>query len=172
MIGPKKSTYQGGTLFTRVFDGNAFILGCAANGGFVYTQPNITCPSGTTGLVTQGDFDGDGVRDVGRYFSVSQPVPARNIEPFQTGLVELYSAPPSDLPRPLGGFNWLDNSTVIFFMHRLQSELSASKGDCKRLREQVSALQHKLQLVQSTKVELLSVVSGMQDFLASGWNAN
>ncbi len=115
MIGPEDSAYQGGELFTRVFDGNAFILGCAANGGIFYTTPNITCPSGTTGLVTQGDFDGDGVRDIGLYFSVTQPVPARNIEPFQTGLVELYSAPPSDLPRPLGGFNWIDNSTVIFF---------------------------------------------------------
>lgn len=115
MVGPQQSEYQGGTWFVRVFDGNAFILGCAANNGFVYTPPNITCPSGTTGLVTQGDFDGDGVRDIGRYFSVSQPIPARSIEPFQTGLVSLYSGPPSDLPRPLGGFNWVDNSTVIFY---------------------------------------------------------
>jgi hypothetical protein len=115
MIGPNDSEYQGGEWFVRVFDGNATILGCAANNGFVYTPPNILCPSGTTGLVTSGDLDGDGVRDVGRYFSVSQPIPARNIEPFQTGLVELFSAPPSDLPRPLSGFNWVDNSTVIFY---------------------------------------------------------
>jgi len=115
MIGPEDSAYQGGSLFVRVFDGNTFILGCAFNNDVFYVTPNIACPSGTTGLVTQGDFDGDGVRDVGRYFSVSQPVPAVNIEPFQTGLVELFSAPPSDLPRPLGGFNWIDNSTVIFF---------------------------------------------------------
>jgi hypothetical protein len=27
----------------------------------------------------------------------------------------LFSAPPSALPRPLGGFNWTDNSTVIFY---------------------------------------------------------
>jgi hypothetical protein len=46
---------------------------------------------------------------------VTQPVPARQIEPFQTGLVELFSAPPSDLPRPLGSFNWIDTSIVIFF---------------------------------------------------------
>ena len=115
LIGPNDSEYQGGSLFVRVFDGNAFILGCAANGGFFFTPPNITCPSGTTGLVTQGDFDGDGVRDLGRYFSVSQPVPAANIEPFQTDLIELFSAPPSELPRPLGGFSWEDVSTVIFF---------------------------------------------------------
>lgn len=115
MVGPQKSDYLGGFWFVRVFDGNAEILGCAANNGFFYVTPNITCPSGTTGLVTQGDFDGDGVRDIGRYFSVGQPIAAGSIEPFQTGLVELFSAPPSKLPRPLGGFNWIDNSTVVFF---------------------------------------------------------
>ena len=60
-------------------------------------------------------MDGDGVRDVGVYISISQPVPARSIQPFLTEAVELFSAPPSALPRPLGGFNWTDNSTVIFY---------------------------------------------------------
>lgn len=115
MTGPQTSEYLGGELFVRAFDGNAEILGCNANNGFFYVTPNIFCPAGTTGLVTQGDFDGDGVRDIGRYFSVGQPIPAGNIEPFQTGLVELFSAPPSKLPRPVGGFSWIDNSTVIFF---------------------------------------------------------
>jgi len=82
MIGPNDSEYQGGELFVRVFDGNAAILGCAANFSPFYTTPNIFCPSGTTGLVTQGDLDGDGVRDVGVYVSISQPVPARSIQPF------------------------------------------------------------------------------------------
>jgi hypothetical protein len=99
----------------RVFDGAAGILGCASNFSPFYTTPNILCPSGTTGLVTQGDLDGDGVRDVGVYISISQPVPARSIQPFLTESVELFSAPPSALPRPLGGFNWTDNSTVIFY---------------------------------------------------------
>lgn len=115
MIGPNDSEYQGGELFVRVFDGNASVLGCAANFSPFYTTPNILCPSGTTGLVTQGDLDGDGVRDVGVYISISQPVPARSIQPFLTEAVELFSAPPSALPRPLGGFNWTDNSTVIFY---------------------------------------------------------
>jgi hypothetical protein len=115
MIGPNDSEYQGGELFVRVFDGNASTLGCAANFSEFYTSPNILCPSGTTGLVTQGDFDGDGVRDVGVYVSVSQPVPARSIQPFLTEAVELFSAPPSALPRPIGGFSWTDNSTVIFY---------------------------------------------------------
>lgn len=115
MVGPRESEYLGGELNVNVHDGFFTVLGCAANNDFFYVQPNITCPSGTTGLITAGDFDGDGVRDVGRYFSVSQPVAARNIEPFRTDLVELYSAPPSDLPRPLGGFNWEDTSTVVFY---------------------------------------------------------
>jgi hypothetical protein len=115
MIGPNDSEYQGGELFVRVFDGNASVLGCAANFSPFYTTPNILCPTGTTGLVTQGDLDGDGVRDVGVYISISQPVPARSIQPFLTEAVELFSAPPSALPRPLGGFNWTDNSTVIFY---------------------------------------------------------
>ena len=115
LIGPSDSEYQGGELFVRVFDGNASVLGCAANFDIFYTPPNIFCPSGTTGLVTQGDFDGDGVRDTGVYVSVSQPIPARSIQPFLTQAVELFSAPPSSLPRPLGGFNWSDNSTVIFY---------------------------------------------------------
>ena len=115
MVGPRDSEYQGGELFVRVFDGAAGILGCASNFSPFYTTPNILCPSGTTGLVTQGDLDGDGVRDVGVYISISQPVPARSIQPFLTESVELFSAPPSALPRPLGGFNWTDNSTVIFY---------------------------------------------------------
>jgi len=115
MVGPRDSEYQGGELFVRVFDGAASILGCASNFSPFYTTPNILCPTGTTGLVTQGDLDGDGVRDTGVYISISQPVPARSIQPFLTESVELFSAPPSALPRPLGGFNWTDNSTVIFY---------------------------------------------------------
>ena len=79
MVGPRESEYLGGELNVNVHDGFFTVLGCAANNGFFYVLPNITCPSGTTGLITAGDFDGDGVRDVGRYFSVSQPVAARNI---------------------------------------------------------------------------------------------
>lgn len=115
MIGPKESVYEGGAWNIIVADGAIGILGCSANGGMFYTTPNIFCPSGTTALVTVGDADGDGIRDSGLYFSMIQPIPARNIEPFQTGLVELFSGPPSDLPRPLGSFNWVDNSIVIFY---------------------------------------------------------
>eukprot|EP00095_Tigriopus_kingsejongensis_P010337 snap_masked-scaffold7154_size3354-processed-gene-0.0 protein:Tk10337 transcript:snap_masked-scaffold7154_size3354-processed-gene-0.0-mRNA-1 annotation:"proprotein convertase subtilisin kexin type 4" len=115
MVGPNESEYEGGSWDIGVFDGSVGVLGCIANFGFAYTTPNIACPSGTTGLLTQGDLDGDGVRDLGLYVSVSQPIPARQVEPFRTGLVELFAAPPSRLPRPLGGFNWEDNSIVIFY---------------------------------------------------------
>lgn len=115
MIGPNESEYLGGELNVFVGDGFFTVLGCSANNDIFYTTPNIFCPTGTTGLITAGDFDGDGVRDVGNYFSISQPVPARNIQPFLTEKVELYSAPPSDLPRPLGAFSWEDTSTVVFY---------------------------------------------------------
>ena len=115
MVGPRESEFLGGELSVNVHDGYFSILGCLANNGFSYVTPNITCPNGTNALVTAGDFDGDGVRDVGTYFSIAQPVPAASIAPFKTDLVELFSAPPSDLPRPLKGFNWRDNSTIVFY---------------------------------------------------------
>ena len=115
MVGPNESEYLGGELNVFVGDGFFSTLACAANNDFFYVTPNILCPSGTTGLITSGDIDGDGVRDVGRYFSISQPVPARSIQPFLTEKVELFSAPPSELPRPLGAFSWVDTSTVVFY---------------------------------------------------------
>ena len=115
MVGPQESEFLGGELNVNVHDGYFSILGCAFNNDFAYVPPNIACPNGTNALVTAGDFDGDGVRDIGTYFSISQPTPAASIEPFKTSLVELFSAPPSDLPRPLSGFNWRDNSTVVFY---------------------------------------------------------
>ena len=115
MVGPNESEYLGGELNIWVRDGFYTFLECVDNFGDFYATPYLFCPSGTTGLVTSGDVDGDGVRDTGVYVSVAQPFPARSIEPFRPELVELYAAPPSDLPRPLGSFNWIDDSTVIFF---------------------------------------------------------
>ena len=114
MVGPNESEYLGGELNIFVRDGFATFLPCANNFSIFYSTPNILCPTGTTGLVTAGDVDGDGVRDVGFYLAIAQPFPARNIEPFRPERVELYAAPPSDLPRPLGAFNWVDDSAVIF----------------------------------------------------------
>jgi len=115
IVGPEQSEFEGGSWNLGVIDGIAPVLACFANGGAFFQPPALGCTAGTTGLVTVGDFDQDGIRDTGLYFSVTQPLPAINIEPFQTNLVEFASGPPSDLPRPLGGFNWVDNSVVVFF---------------------------------------------------------
>jgi hypothetical protein len=117
MTGPNESEYLGGSWNLRLRDGLIFYLPCWANFGPFFTGPTTIppCQSGTTGLITQGDLDGDGIRDVGVYLSVANPVPARQVEPFQTGLVELSAGPPSSLPRPLGGFNWIDTSVVAFY---------------------------------------------------------
>ena len=65
MVGPRESEFLGGELSVNVHDGYFSILGCLSNNGFSYVTPNITCPNGTNALVTAGDFDGDGVRDIG-----------------------------------------------------------------------------------------------------------
>lgn len=114
-VGPEDSIYLGGSWNIALNDGSFGVLGCAFNGGFQFVAPNIACPSGTTGLITQGDIDEDGLRDTAQYFSITQPQRAVAVEPFQTNLVELFAAPQSDLPRPLGGFNWIDTSVVVFF---------------------------------------------------------
>jgi hypothetical protein len=114
-VGPEDTVFEGGAWNLSLRDGVVFVLPCAGNAGFIFEAPNIFCPSGTTGLITQGDFDGDGLRDIGLYYSVNQPIPAIQVEPFQSNLISLEAAPPSDLPRPLGGFSWEDSSIVVFF---------------------------------------------------------
>jgi len=115
IVGPEESEFEGGSWDLVVLDGIIPLLGCFANGGTFFQPPVIGCTAGTTGLVTVGDFDFDGIRDTGLYFSIGQPIPASSIEPFQSELVEFASGPPSDLPRPLGSFSWVDNSVVAFF---------------------------------------------------------
>lgn len=127
MEGPFESDYLGGSLDVNLSDGSFAFLPCGAvlpNGSSVasglfpvFITPSVGCASGTTGLIsmTADDFDGDGVRDSGSFVSVTQPIPALQVEPFRTSLISLFSAPPSDLPRPLGGFSWTDASTIIFF---------------------------------------------------------
>ena len=114
-VGPNSSVYLGGSFNVTLIDGAYTILPCAYNGSLFYAAPDIFCNAGTTALVDSGDLDGDGIRDNRAYFSVGQIFTAVQVEPFQSSLIELYSAPPSALPRPLGGFNWRDNSVVLFF---------------------------------------------------------
>lgn len=115
VTGPDTSEYLGGSWNIAVNDGTLAGFPCFADGGVFFVPPTLGCAAGTTGLVTSGDLDGDGIRDSGQYFSLVQPIGAINIEPFQTDLVQLTSAPPSDLPRPLGSFNWIDNSITVFW---------------------------------------------------------
>ena len=81
---------------------------------FFFPPSNIPpCPLGATGFVASGDVDRDGVRDDNQYWSVSTVIPALVIEPARPELCQLYSAPPSKLPRPLT--NFADDSVVTFF---------------------------------------------------------
>lgn len=115
ITGPGESEYLGGEWIVTVLDGVFLVLPCFANDGFVYQPPTLGCANGTTALITQGDFDGDGLQDIGRYYSIDQPIPASRIEPFTPDLIELFAAPPSELPRPVDAFDWTDQSVVGFY---------------------------------------------------------
>lgn len=71
------------------------------------------CPLGATGFVAAGDVDRDGIRDDNQYWSVQSVIPAFVIEPSRPELAQLFSAPPSKLPRPLPNFR--DDSVVTFY---------------------------------------------------------
>lgn len=113
--GPRTFEYQGGSLGTTIEDGVYSLAGCDYNGYPFRVTPNIFCPLGTTGFVTEGDVTGDGVRDTNRYFSIAQIIAARQVEPFQTSRIRMVAAPPSALSRPIGGQGWEDSSIVIWF---------------------------------------------------------
>ncbi|MEN8736184.1 MAG: hypothetical protein ABF337_02915, partial [Akkermansiaceae bacterium] len=97
--GPRTFEYQGGALGTTIEDGVYSLAGCDYNGYPFRVTPNIFCPLGTTGFVTEGDVTGDGVRDTNRYFSIAQIIAARQVEPFQTSRIRMVAAPPSALSR-------------------------------------------------------------------------
>ena len=52
-------------------------------------------------------------------------------------------------------------------LHRLQEELTESRGECKRLAEQVSTLQTKMKSMQGAKREILACCAEMSDYLAT-----
>lgn len=114
--GPFTVDFAGGDLNVNTRDGNAIISDCF---GFIQGFPFIIppgpgCPLGTTGYIAEGDINGDGIRDAGGFWSISEVIPAFVIEPFRPDKVALVAAPPSDLgPRPLGGFS--DQGAVIFY---------------------------------------------------------
>lgn len=71
------------------------------------------CPLGSTAFIAAGDVDRDGRRDDNQYWSVLSVVPALAVEPFRPELCQLYSAPPSKLPRPLQNFR--DDGVLTFY---------------------------------------------------------
>lgn len=117
ITGVNQFEYLGGEWYVDVQDGIFIVLPCFANFGEAYQVPIQLppCPAGTTGLITQGDIDGDGIRETGLYVSIEQPIPTSSIQPFAPERIELDSAPPSQLPRPVAAFNWSDQSARIFY---------------------------------------------------------
>ncbi|MGB6222556.1 hypothetical protein [Haloferula sp.] len=105
--------FRGGDLFVGFRDGGVSFAQCVDDPSPVIVRPYIFCPIGTTGFIASGDFNGDGVRDDLSFYSISQVIPAILVEPFLPDLCQLISAPPSELPRPLGPF--VDRGSIIFF---------------------------------------------------------
>ncbi|MGJ8697155.1 MAG: hypothetical protein ACSHYF_12625 [Verrucomicrobiaceae bacterium] len=114
-VGDRQFIYEGGDLAMNLRDGSVTIVNCVDNGSRVRVLPYIFCPLGTTGFITAGDIDDDGIRDVNTYWSVGGLVAAQNVEPFQTQRIRMIAAPPSTLGRPLGGASWEDSSVVVWF---------------------------------------------------------
>jgi len=103
--------FEGGTFSIGARDGLVvYEAGCIAP---VYFPPLPICPIGATGFVTAGDIDGDGLEDNGSYLSVLSIARAAILRPFQQERVALVAAPPSLLPRPLGGF--VNDSRSVFY---------------------------------------------------------
>ena len=79
--------------------------------------PLIGCATGSTGLISFGDANDDGVLDSNTYWEVLSDTPALTIEPFRPELCQLAAAPASPLNRPQGGF--VDDGVVSFWNTQL-----------------------------------------------------
>ena len=114
---PDAVNYREGSFRIRLFDGNwTYDAGCPLNGSAAYYPPSNPlppCPLGATGYLVGGDADNDGNRDDFTYWSVIDVVPAFYIAPNRADLCSLYSAPPSELPRPIGAFT--DMTDTMYF---------------------------------------------------------
>jgi hypothetical protein len=109
-----QTRFLGGQFNVDVSDGSAQYVGCFANGG-TYIQPPVTpgCPLGTTALVVAGDFDGDGLSDSQTFWSIVSIQDHEYMRPLRADLVELNSAPPSKLARPMKTF--FDRSVQLYY---------------------------------------------------------
>jgi hypothetical protein len=109
-----KLDFNEGELILQIRDGLVILDGaCGVDPQLFFFGPSIACPIGATGFIAAGDVDRDGIRDDNQYWSVSSVIPAFVIEPSRPDLAQLYSAPPSKLPRPLPNFR--DDSVVTFY---------------------------------------------------------
>jgi hypothetical protein len=113
--GPQALRFEGGELDLFLRDGLVILDACAIHPQLFFFGPsNIPpCPLGATGFVATGDVDRDGVRDDNQYWSVASVIPAFVIEPSRPEIPQLYSGPPSKLPRPLQNFR--DDAVVTFY---------------------------------------------------------
>jgi len=150
--------FDGGSLNVTLRDGNfAYDAICPLNGNPVFYPPSEIppCQLGATGFVASGDLDGDGVRDDNEYWSIVQNgvVPAARVEPSRPELCELYSGPPSPLPRPLSNFE--DETVVVFYnirtpavtqydltMYSLDRPYGPGTGELERMDDEVISGQY------------------------------
>lgn len=111
-----KLDFDSGELNLLLRDGIILLSPCILHPSLSFFDP-ITVPPlcvlGATAFVAAGDIDRDGVRDDNQYWSVAGIIPAFLIEPSRPDLAQLFSAPPSKLPRPLPNFR--DDSVVSFY---------------------------------------------------------
>ena len=111
--GPTTVNYLGGAVQIGLVDGSWVIAGCAGNGGLVLMSPNLACPLGTTGFITSGDSDRNGVNDDNSYWSVASLTPAVRVAPFLAEQIKILAAPPSLFERPQSFFN--DASVTMWY---------------------------------------------------------
>ncbi|QTN33019.1 hypothetical protein HZ994_12045 [Akkermansiaceae bacterium] len=107
---PVDVTFDGGTFDMDVRDGEAFFDGCHS---FLFYTPSPICPLGATGYISRGIDNDPLLRGRGPYFSITGISSASVLKPFDANAARLNSAPPSLLPRPLGGFT--DLSLSVFY---------------------------------------------------------
>lgn len=108
----KSINFQGGKFNVDLTDGNIiYIAGCIF---FRYIPPGFyenACAPGTNGRVVAGNLGG--LAKGSPYLLVSSISPAVVVEPRQSKLIALTSAPASGLARPQGGFS--DNSVSLYY---------------------------------------------------------
>lgn len=112
-VANSKLSFEGGELNLYLRDGLIVVAACDSQPSLSYVAPVLGCTLGTTGFVSWGDFNGDGVSDANQYWSVSSVVPALAVAPYLPQQCSLITAPPSKLPRPLRMFS--DGSITLFY---------------------------------------------------------